>query len=212
MVLGFVVRITTRASYKMYSGVKMRKNGDWYAFYNDIVEGSKLDQITNVGPFETSVAAARRWDTLCYGSEKDVVRFIQHSSSEQTELSRKVLDAGRGASKPQLLQSRAEEERSVGSSDSEEGSRVRHPCEKRVRLGPRSDRSKPLSLRETMKILRGEGALNIRVLNLHNHSTLGNWMLFVTGSSLSHEKRIGDTIVHYVCSLACFNSSCESGS
>ena len=52
-----------------------------------------------------------------------------------------------------------------------------------------------------MKILRGEGALNIRVLNLRNHSTLGEWMIFVTGSSLAHEKRIGDTIVHYVCSL-----------
>lgn len=49
-----------------------------------------------------------------------------------------------------------------------------------------------------MKILRGEGALNIRVLNLRNHSTLGEWMIFVTGSSLAHEKRIGDTIVHYV--------------
>lgn len=57
-----------------------------------------------------------------------------------------------------------------------------------------------------MKILRGEGALNIRVLNLRNHSTLGEWMIFVTGSSLAHEKRIGDTIVHYVCCLPALQS------
>ena len=49
-----------------------------------------------------------------------------------------------------------------------------------------------------MKIVLGEGGLNVRVLNLKNHSSLGDWMLFVTGSSLAHEKRIGDTIVHYV--------------
>ena len=57
---------------------------------------------------------------------------------------------------------------------------------------------KPLSLKETMQILTGEGALNIRVLNLRNHSSLADWMIFVTGSSLTHQKRIGDTIVHYV--------------
>lgn len=56
----------------------------------------------------------------------------------------------------------------------------------------------PLSLRDTMKIILGEGGLNVRVLNLKNHSSLAEWMIFVTGSSLSHEKRIGDTIVHYV--------------
>lgn len=49
-----------------------------------------------------------------------------------------------------------------------------------------------------MKIVIGEGGLNIRVLNLKNHSSIAEWMLFVTGSSLAHEKRIGDTIVHYV--------------
>lgn len=49
-----------------------------------------------------------------------------------------------------------------------------------------------------MKIILGEGGLNVRVLNLKNHSSLAEWMIFVTGSSLSHEKRIGDTIVHYV--------------
>ena len=58
---------------------------------------------------------------------------------------------------------------------------------------------RPLSLKETLMILQGEGALNLRVLNLRNHSSLAAWMLFVTGSSLAHEKRIGDTIVHYVC-------------
>ena len=31
-----------------------------------------------------------------------------------------------------------------------------------------------------------------------NHSSMASYMLFVTGSSLNHEKRIGDTIVHYV--------------
>ena len=25
----------------MFTGVKMRKNGDWYAFYKDIVDGGK---------------------------------------------------------------------------------------------------------------------------------------------------------------------------
>ena len=57
---------------------------------------------------------------------------------------------------------------------------------------------KPLSLKETMTILQGEGALNIRVLNMRNHSSMAAYMLFVTGSSLNHEKRIGDTLVHYV--------------
>ncbi len=49
-----------------------------------------------------------------------------------------------------------------------------------------------------MQILTGENALNIRVLNLRNHTSMADWMIFVTGSSLSHQKRIGDTIVHYV--------------
>lgn len=49
-----------------------------------------------------------------------------------------------------------------------------------------------------MMILQGEGALNIRVLNMRNHSSMAAYMLFVTGSSLNHEKRIGDTLVHYV--------------
>ena len=49
-----------------------------------------------------------------------------------------------------------------------------------------------------MQILTGENALNIRVLNLRNHTSMADWMIFVTGSSLSHQKRIGDTIVHCV--------------
>ena len=49
-----------------------------------------------------------------------------------------------------------------------------------------------------MQILTGENALNIRVLNLRNHTSMADWMIFVTGSSLSLQKRIGDTIVHYV--------------
>ena len=28
-----------RASYKMFTGVKMRKNGDWYAFYGKETAG-----------------------------------------------------------------------------------------------------------------------------------------------------------------------------
>lgn len=57
-----------------------------------------------------------------------------------------------------------------------------------------------------MKIVIGEGGLNIRVLNLKNHSSIAEWMLFVTGSSLAHEKRIGDTIVHYVFQILLNNS------
>ena len=53
-------------------------------------------------------------------------------------------------------------------------------------------------MKETLTILKGEGALNIRVLDLHNHCSMASYMLFVTGSSLNHEKRIGDTIVHYL--------------
>ena len=29
-----------------------------------------------VGPHETSVAAAKKWDELCYSSEKEVVGFL----------------------------------------------------------------------------------------------------------------------------------------
>lgn len=54
-----------------------------------------------------------------------------------------------------------------------------------------------------MQILTGENALNIRVLNLRNHTSMADWMIFVTGSSLSHQKRIGDTIVHYVAAFHC---------
>ena len=54
-----------------------------------------------------------------------------------------------------------------------------------------------------MQILTGENALNIRVLNLRNHTSMADWMIFVTGSSLSHQKRIGDTIVHYVPAFYC---------
>ena len=75
---------------------------------------------------------------------------------------------------------------------------VQHRCEEGVGFVPRIHPRKPLSLRETMQILTGENALNIRVLNLRNHTSMANWMIFVTGSSLSHQKRIGDTIVHYV--------------
>ena len=165
----FRTRLESWASYKMYSGVKMRKNGDWYAFYNDIVEG----------PFETSVAAARRWDTLCYGSEKDVNKL---NFPEKYWM--------RGEGLPNLNYYNPEQKKNV--------QWVPPTAKKVAEYDIPVRKGKPLSLRETMKILRGEGALNIRVLNLHNHSTLGNWMLFVTGSSLSHEKRIGDTIVHYL--------------
>ena len=54
-----------------------------------------------------------------------------------------------------------------------------------------------------MQMLTGENALNIRVLNLRNHTSMADWMIFVTGSSLSHQKRIGDTIVHYVSAFHC---------
>ena len=56
-----------------------------------------------------------------------------------------------------------------------------------------------------MQILTGENALNIRVLNLRNHTSMADWMIFVTGSSLSHQKRIGDTIVHYVIACCCIH-------
>lgn len=59
----------------MFTGVKMRKNGDWYAFYKDIVDGSVCILTFIIGPHETSVAAAKKWDELCYSSEKDVVIF-----------------------------------------------------------------------------------------------------------------------------------------
>ena len=62
-----------RASYHMFAGVKMRRNGDWYAFYNNTVEGLHSRIASLLGPFETSVAAAKKWDDLCYSVEKDVV-------------------------------------------------------------------------------------------------------------------------------------------
>lgn len=34
-----VLLVKHRANYKMFTGVKMRRNGDWFAFYNDSVEG-----------------------------------------------------------------------------------------------------------------------------------------------------------------------------
>lgn len=33
-------KLHDRASYRMFSGVKMRRNGDWYAFYKSTVEGN----------------------------------------------------------------------------------------------------------------------------------------------------------------------------
>lgn len=37
-----IVVTMCRAPYRMFTGVKMRRNGDWYAFYNDAVEGVHL--------------------------------------------------------------------------------------------------------------------------------------------------------------------------
>ena len=65
-----------RASYRMFVGVKMRRNGDWYAFYNNTVEGLHSGVASLLGPFETSVAAAKKWDDLCYSAEKDVVLSV----------------------------------------------------------------------------------------------------------------------------------------
>lgn len=45
----------------MHEGVKVRADGTWYAYYEDEVRG----------PFETSVAAAKAWDMLCYEAEGD---------------------------------------------------------------------------------------------------------------------------------------------
>lgn len=32
-------QLINRANYRMFNGVKMRKNGDWYAYYKDSIEG-----------------------------------------------------------------------------------------------------------------------------------------------------------------------------
>ena len=36
----FISMFMFRSNYKMFTGVKMRKNGDWFAFYDDHVEGT----------------------------------------------------------------------------------------------------------------------------------------------------------------------------
>ena len=59
----------------MFSGVKMRRNGDWFAYYKSTIEGDGIESLWFIGPFETSVAAAKKWDQMCYSEEKDVSKL-----------------------------------------------------------------------------------------------------------------------------------------
>ncbi|KAK8822501.1 hypothetical protein WA577_005663 [Blastocystis sp. JDR] len=163
----FRTRLESWASYKMFTGVKMRKNGDWYAFYGK----------ETAGPFETSVAAAKKWDELCYASEHrvDALNFPE-----------KYWMRGEGLPNVSFFNPQKAKNKVEWVSPSQAKSKQYNIDVKK---------GKPLSLRETMQILTGENALNIRVLNLRNHTSMADWMIFVTGSSLSHQKRIGDTIL-----------------
>lgn len=40
--VGILILFNDRASYKMFTGVKMRKNGDWYAFYGKETAGMSV--------------------------------------------------------------------------------------------------------------------------------------------------------------------------
>ena len=40
--VGVLIPFYGRASYKMFTGVKMRKNGDWYAFYGKETAGMSV--------------------------------------------------------------------------------------------------------------------------------------------------------------------------